>query len=232
MRIAEIFYSVQGEGELAGVPSVFVRTSGCNLRCRWCDTPYASWMPEGRTLSVDAVFAEVTSFECARHVVFTGGEPMLVRELTELGRRLREAGWHITIETAGTIAPGDAVYDLASISPKLAGSAPSEEEAGSAWVERHNQTRIQLEVLREWLRRGNFQLKFVVSEFFEIAEIQGLIAAIDTPIPPHKILLMPEGIGSETLREKSLIVAQWCKETGYRFCDRLHVHLYGHTRGT
>jgi 7-carboxy-7-deazaguanine synthase len=232
MRIAEIFHSIQGEGELTGVPSVFVRTSGCNLRCRWCDTPYASWTPEGSTLSVDAVFAQVTSFNGVRHAVFTGGEPMLVRELHELGQRLRHAGWHITIETAGTIEPGEAVYDLASISPKLSGSAPLEEEAGALWVKHHHERRLQPAVLRAWLLAGSFQLKFVVSEHSELREIQSLIEATGVNVPSHKILLMPEGITSEGLREKSLSVAQWCKETGYRFCDRLHVHLYGHTRGT
>lgn len=232
MRIAEIFHSIQGEGELTGVPSVFVRTSGCNLRCRWCDTPYASWNPEGSALSVDEVFAQVTAFSGVRHVVFTGGEPMLVGELTELGQRLRDAGWHITMETAGTIPPGNAVYDLASLSPKLAGSAPSVADAGAAWVERHNKSRLQPSVLREWLLAGEYQLKFVVGNRAELAEIQDLLALTGVPIPAHKVLLMPEGIESAGLREKSLAVAEWCKETGYRFCDRLHVHLYGHTRGT
>ncbi|MCH2065381.1 MAG: 7-carboxy-7-deazaguanine synthase QueE, partial [Roseibacillus sp.] len=72
MLISEIFYSVQGEGFLAGVPSVFVRTSGCNLRCRWCDTPYASWNPEGEKLPVEKIVAQVREHP-ARHVVLTGG---------------------------------------------------------------------------------------------------------------------------------------------------------------
>jgi len=232
MRIAEIFHSIQGEGELTGVPSVFVRTSGCNLRCRWCDTPYASWNPEGSAFSVDEVFAQVTAFPGVRHAVFTGGEPLLVAELTELGQLLRDAGWHITLETAGTIPPGNAVYDLASLSPKLAGSAPSVAEAGAAWVARHNKSRLQPDVLREWLLTDKYQLKFVVGERAELAEIQALLALTGVPVPAHKVLLMPEGIESSNLREKSLAVAEWCKETGYRFCDRLHVHLYGHTRGT
>lgn len=232
MRIAEIFYSIQGEGELTGVPSVFVRTSGCNLRCRWCDTPYASWTPEGESLSIDTVFAKVTHFRGVRHAVFTGGEPMLVHELGELGRRLREAGWHITIETAGTVPPGDAVYDLASLSPKLANSAPSATEAGIAWVERHHRTRYQPEILRQWLLAGNYQLKFVVGDYAEIQEIRTLLELTGVRVPAEKVLLMPEGIESATLRERSRAVAEWCKETGFRFCDRLHVHLYGHTRGT
>src|SRR5438105_3917063 len=98
MRIAEVFHSVQGEGLLAGVPSVFVRTSGCPLRCEWCDSPYTSWEPEGETLSVDAVLARVAEYRC-RHAVVTGGEPMSAAGIGELCKGLRAAGHHVTIET-------------------------------------------------------------------------------------------------------------------------------------
>ncbi|HEY7391081.1 MAG TPA: 7-carboxy-7-deazaguanine synthase QueE, partial [Bryobacteraceae bacterium] len=102
MKIAEVFYSVQGEGSLVGVPSVFVRTSGCNLRCVWCDTPYASWNPEGQELSLDQIVAEVKK-HAAKHVVVTGGEPMIAPEIVPLTKRLRQLGLHITVETAGTV---------------------------------------------------------------------------------------------------------------------------------
>src|SRR5258708_21103264 len=104
MLIAEIFYSLQGEGELTGVPSVFVRTSGCNLRCNWGDTPYASWQPEGRQQTVDEIVREVEKHP-ARHVVLTGGEPMIAKEIRELAAALKKLGYHITIETAATVAP-------------------------------------------------------------------------------------------------------------------------------
>ena len=93
MLISEIFYSIQGEGELTGVPSVFVRTSGCNLRCVWCDTPYASWNPEGADMSVDQILEEVKKHP-ARHCVLTGGEPMITRGIHELAQALRHAGYH------------------------------------------------------------------------------------------------------------------------------------------
>lgn len=121
MLISEIFYSVQGEGSLAGVPSVFVRSSGCNLRCVWCDTPYASWNPTGTEMTIEEILIAVTSHP-AKHVVLTGGEPMVAKGIHDLASRLRELDKHITIETAGTIAPNGIACDLASLSPKLAHS--------------------------------------------------------------------------------------------------------------
>ncbi|MEI6712265.1 MAG: 7-carboxy-7-deazaguanine synthase QueE [Verrucomicrobiota bacterium] len=232
MLISELFYSVQGEGSLTGVPSVFVRTSGCNLRCKWCDTPYASWKPEGRVYTVDEVFAAVVALESAKHVVFTGGEPMLAPELPELARRLKAEGWHITIETAGTIAPDGIVCDLASISPKLSGSTPGLDRIDQVWVKRHEETRFQPAVLKQWLQTYDFQLKFVICSPSDLDEMEALLKAVESPIPGHKVLLMPEGIDSQTLRDRSLELVEICKTRGYRFCDRLHVHLFGHTRGT
>src|ERR1700755_1656805 len=105
MKICEIFHSIQGEGKLTGVPSVFVRTSGCNLRCSWCDTPYASWNPEGKPLRVEEIVTAVQAHRAARHVWRPGGEPMIAKELAVLAGELRLLGYHITIETAATVAP-------------------------------------------------------------------------------------------------------------------------------
>ena len=112
MLISEIFYSLQGEGELTGLPSVFVRTSGCNLRCTWCDTPYASWNPEGAQQSIEDIVAEVQRHP-TRHVVLTGGEPMIAPQIRELAAELKLLGYHVTIETAATIAPDGIACDLA-----------------------------------------------------------------------------------------------------------------------
>jgi 7-carboxy-7-deazaguanine synthase len=231
MRISEIFHSIQGEGELAGVPSVFVRTSGCNLRCSWCDTPYASWNPEGEEMTVDAVFEWVLSYNCG-HVVLTGGEPMVARGIHELASRLRAAGKHITIETAGTIAPAGIACDLASLSPKLANSTPSADLAGAAWVERHENDRLQPEVLRQWIDSYPYQLKFVVSDEPQLAEIKRLLASLDRSVPACKTLLMPEGVTIEELQSRRDWLIQACKQHGYRFCQRLHIDLFGNTRGT
>src|SRR3989442_5688213 len=92
LKIAELFYSVQGEGSLVGVPSIFVRTSGCNLRCSWCDTPYTSWNPEGDDLSLAVILDRAAQFPAARHVVITGGEPMIAPGIVELSNRFRDRG--------------------------------------------------------------------------------------------------------------------------------------------
>src|SRR5215831_16384331 len=105
MLISEIFYSIQGEGELTGIPSVFIRTSGCNLRCNWCDTMYASWEPEGKEMSTEEIVTETDKYP-ARHFVLTGGEPMVAKGIHDLANALSRKGKHITIETAATVAPG------------------------------------------------------------------------------------------------------------------------------
>ena len=235
MRIAEIFHSVQGEGELLGVPSVFVRTSGCNLRCGWCDTPYASWRPEGEEMSVDEALARVEACPAAgsRHVVLTGGEPMVARDVHQLAGRLRQGGRHLTIETAGTVPPAGIVCDLASISPKLSSSTPAPGTIAETWRERHEATRLQPDVLRAWLDAGYpYQLKFVLGGKEDLAEVEDLLGRINRPVPPHKVLLMPEGIDADVLRERSLALVEVCRSRGYRLCPRLHVELFGNRLGT
>ena len=231
MLISEIFYSVQGEGTLVGVPSVFVRTSGCNLRCGWCDTPYASWKPEGDEMTVEAILAAVEAFP-TRFVVVTGGEPMVAKEMAILLSKLREAGKHLTIETAGTVAPEGVACDLASISPKLAHSTPDEARAGKAWVEKHERLRLQPEVLRAWCSNYDFQLKFVVASEADVSEVQTVIESIGLEIAPERILLMPEGITQEALKARQAWLVEVCKRTGWRYSPRLHIDLFGNKRGT
>ncbi len=232
MLISETFYSLQGEGELTGVPSFFIRTSGCNLRCAWCDTPYASWKPEG----VERGFATLVSeakLHPGRHVVLTGGEPMLAPDLPTLAAALRAEGFHITIETAGTVAPpAGLACDLASISPKLANSTPSPETAGAGWTARHEATRRRPDVLRAWIDAGfGYQLKFVASAPADLDEIAATVAEIGRPVPAAKILVMPEARTVETMRERAAWLGEACKARGWRYAHRLHVELYGNRRG-
>jgi 7-carboxy-7-deazaguanine synthase len=226
LKISEIFYSIQGEGSLIGTPSVFVRSSGCNLRCTWCDTPYTSWNPEGNDLSVDEIEAAVIRFR-ASHVVVTGGEPMIAPQIAELTGRLHAAGLHVTIETAGTIFLS-LDCNLMSISPKLLNSTPSERDGGR-WAAQHERLRFQPDVIRRLMSAYPFQLKFVVSSPGDLAEIE--VVRESCKAPASSIILMPEGIDPETLRERGVWLAEICKENGYRLSPRLHIDLWGDRRG-
>ena len=231
LRISETFTSIQGEGKLTGVPSFFVRTSGCNLRCTWCDTPYASWAPEGDTRTLASIVDEASRSGVA-HAVLTGGEPMLFDEIEPLAAALRDAGMHITIETAGTIMR-DIACDLMSISPKLANSTPIQDprdELG-AWAKRHEQRRLNPQALRAlWEGPWERQCKFVVTGASDIDEIRSVIAMLGEHNPAD-IMLMPEGTEtpSDELRD---LTQRLCVEHRYRYCTRLHIDLYGDTRGT
>jgi len=226
MKIAEIFYSIQGEGILAGVPSVFVRTSGCNLRCVWCDTPHTSWKPEGREIGLDEILSEVSSYSGA-HVVVTGGEPMIAEEIVELTKRLKESGLHITIETAGTVAK-PVICDLMSISPKLANSTPHEREGGR-WAAQHDRLRHQPEVLKTLMSDYEYQLKFVVAQPEDLKEIAAILE--ETDADRGRVVLMPEGIDAATLRERSRWLVEVCKREKFRYGPRLHIDLFGNLRG-
>ncbi len=222
MKIAELFYSLQGEGALVGTPSVFIRTSGCNLRCAWCDTPYTSWNPEGAELSLDQIIQEVKAHP-ARHVVVTGGEPMIAPEIIPLTERLRRLGLHITVETAGTVFQPVAC-DLMSISPKLSNSTPT-----GPWAAQHNRLRIRREVLSDLMARYDYQLKFVIEKPEDLAEVRDLVASL--PADPRRVILMPEGTDREALRERGVWLAEIAKSEGFRYTPRLHVELWGNRRG-
>ena len=205
------------------MPSVFVRTSGCNLRCAWCDTPYTSWQPEGTDWALDRILDEVRAYP-ARHVVITGGEPMIQPEIMPLTTRLGHLGLHITIETAGTVfQPGEC--DLMSISPKLSNSTPE-----GPWVARHEELRIQQQPLSDLMSRFAYQLKFVIAKPEDMDEVRAFLRAF--PGADAHTILMPEGVESAILRERSLWLAEICKQEGFRFSPRLHVDLYGNQRGT
>lgn len=228
MRIAEIYQSLQGEGLLTGVESVFVRTSGCNLRCGFCDTPYTSWQPEGDDLSVDEIARQALSWPCD-HVVVTGGEPMLHAELIPLCARLRTAGRHVTIETAGTLyLPVEC--DLMSISPKLSNSTPSVEVANS-WVARHERTRHAPDVVRRLIAEHAYQIKFVIDAQADCDEVESWLAAMPE-IDRQRVLLMPQGTDVDHLTKIGNWLQPYCDRKGYHFCPRRHIEWFGLARGT
>ena len=226
MKVSEIFHSIQGEGMLTGVPSVFVRTSGCNLRCVWCDTPYTSWSPEGSEMTVDEILDCVRRHP-ARHVVVTGGEPMIAPGIVDLTEGIRRLGLHVTIETAGTVCHPVAC-DLMSISPKLANSTPHERESGK-WAAQHDRLRYQPEVLKRLMSEYEYQLKFVVAQPNDMAEIVNIIE--DTHADRSRVVLMAEGITSDAIRERAAWLTEICKREGFRYSPRLHIDLWGNRRG-
>src|ERR1700744_1006625 len=226
MKVAEIFYSLQGEGILTGVPSAFIRTSGCNLRCTWCDTPYTSWNPEGEELPLDEILHRVRGFG-AKHVVVTGGEPMIAPQIVDLTKDLHAAGLHITIETAGT-AHHDLHCDLISISPKLANSTPVEREEGR-WAAQHDRLRYQPNILKSLMNAYEYQLKFVVSTPADLEEIEAVIR--DLQGDRERVVLMAEGTRAEVIAERAQWIAEICKREGFRYSPRLHIDLWGDRRG-
>lgn len=236
MRVVEIFRSLQGEGRLTGTESIFVRTSGCNLRCRFCDTPYASWTPEGEDCSIDQILHHVAVMgqrtpesATVRHVVLTGGEPMLFAELIPLCAALRRLEKHITIETSGTLyLPVEC--DLMSISPKLANSTP-QTEPGPAWIDRHERNRYMPEVIRRLNAEYDCQFKFVVdcvADCREVIEYLGKLPEIDH----RRVMLMPQGTIADELAQKAGWLEAYCEEQGFTFCPRRHIEWYGSRRGT
>ncbi len=225
-RIAEIFYSIQGEGMLAGVPSVFVRTSGCNLRCVWCDTPYTSWAPEGEFKMMGEILADVRR-RWATHVVVTGGEPMMIEGIVRLTQKLKDLDQHITIETAGTVYQ-KVICDLMSISPKLANSTPHRREGGR-WAAQHERLRYQPDVLKRLMQEYDYQLKFVVSSSDDLPEIEKIVK--EAKADRSRVLLMPEGITPEAIYERAKWLVEICKRERFRYSPRLHIDIYGDQRG-
>ena len=228
MQIAEIYKSIQGEGSLTGTESTFVRASGCNLRCWFCDTPFTSWAPEGDDLAVEEILRQVDALEC-EHVVVTGGEPMLFAELIPLCEGLRERGSHITIETAGTLyLPVEC--DLMSISPKLSNSTPSVERS-EKWSERHEHARHVPDVIRRLITEHPYQVKFVVDQPVDCDEVERYLGELPQ-IGRDRVLLMPQGTDVEHLAEVGKWLQPYCGEHGYQFCPRRHIELFGFARGT
>ncbi len=239
----EIFYSVQGEGKNIGIPSIFIRCALCNLHCIWCDTDY-TWNWEHTSfkhvkdkqksykkfnkgeaiieLSIQQILEKIQSFP-SRHIVFTGGEPMIQQtSLTELAKELTslDPNYFIEIETNGTIIPDrlfEPYIDQFNVSPKLAHS-----NNGQALREKAN-------VLTFFASHPKSIFKFVLEKPSDLNELLELINR--HKIPSHKIYLMPEGTDSAQIKSKSAWLLEVCKTYNFRFSDRLHIHIYGDVPG-
>jgi 7-carboxy-7-deazaguanine synthase len=235
--ISETFLSIQGEGKLTGMPSFFIRVAGCNLRCVWCDTPYASWEPEGSPVRLDELVTRAAA--ASTHVVLTGGEPMMFPQVEPLAAMLHKRGRHITVETAGTIFR-DLPCDLMSISPKLSTSTPGTSDAPDprdpqgTWRQRHEERRLNFAALQKLLDRyPERQLKFVVTQERgedDLAEIESILSQL-SGWQPADVMLMPEGITTPPQAFEQWLAAQ-CIHRGWRYCPRLHIHIFGNQRGT
>ena len=223
----EIFHSLQGEGAAIGTPSVFLRLGLCNLICTWCDTKYTwdwrhyDYKKEVVELPLDQVKERIMAYGC-RHLVITGGEPLLQqRGLAPLIRELKGEGFFFEVETNGAIVPSSELarhIDQWNVSPKLgnSGNSPHRREVPTA--------------LKLFSRLQNAYFKFVVAAGPDLEEVSSLVEKHE--ISRDRVILMPEGSDAGALREKSQWLSKLCVEAGFRFTPRLHILLWGDTRGT
>jgi 7-carboxy-7-deazaguanine synthase len=165
----------------------------------------------------------------ARHVVITGGEPLLAPDIEDLTGRLKAGGAHITVESAATIFK-PLICDLISLSPKLSNSTPWK-RAGGKFALRHEARRINLAVIQKFVDRYDFQFKFVADQPRDLTEIQDILGAL-TNVDPARVLLMAQGKTRKELAEKAEWLAELCRRHGYGFTPRLHIELFGNRRGT
>ena len=225
MRINEIFYSLQGEGLLAGLPSTFIRLAGCQLRCRWCDTKYAWDESAGQHFTIEKFMQMVQNYK-TRFVVVTGGEPMINCDLPQLVKALKTADKHITIETTGIAFIPDTPCDLMSISPKLENSTPADPDLAAI----HGKYKPDIAVLSELIDRYRYQLKFVIDSQDDLPAVHDLLDKLPK-VDIQKVMLMPQAATRDELITKSPMVADLCKSTGFTFCQRLHILLWNGQQG-
>ncbi|MEC9282640.1 MAG: 7-carboxy-7-deazaguanine synthase QueE [Bdellovibrionota bacterium] len=231
------FFTVQGEGLHTGRPAIFLRLSGCNLRCEWlnsdgstslCDTPYSSHQPEKLLKSIDDIVEDIKSYPC-KYVVITGGEPYLQKAIAPFISELKNLGYYVCIETNASIY-FETEADFISMSPKLSTSCVDKSEN----FESHQKRRKNIEALASFTKQHDFQFKFVINckdDLLEAKEMIAEIEAVTAPIAKDKILLMPQAVTKKQLEEKSEQVIEWAMEFGYSFCDRMHIRIWNDKRG-
>lgn len=229
LNISELFYSIQGEGRLAGVPSVFVRLAGCDLRCRWCDTPYAMEASQGQDITTEQIMSQVSAYKCM-NVVVTGGEPLIAPDLPDLLAALSKEDKHITLETSATRFR-KLNCDLISISPKLSNSLP----AGTDNPHYKEQDRLNISAIRNYIDRHDYQLKFVVENETDLPEIEQVLKQLQDSekngeIDRNKVFLMPQAQTRKQHNQLGPRIAQMCLEKGFRYCPRLQIELWDNQR--
>ena len=213
----------------AGVPSLFVRTSGCPLRCEWCDTKYSSWAPEGEQEDVD----ELTTYcgkHPASHIVITGGEPcMFAGQVGHMLFQLQSRyGKVVTVETSGALGEVGLSPDLWSVSPKLASAAPVAGPERDLHL-RNNDLSHMAAFQRRTLH-SRVQFKFVMSSEADVAEVEKLVG--EHKLLPQFVWAMPEGRTKDEVLTRGAWLAEVCKERGWNLCLRQQILIWGNRRGT
>ncbi len=234
--------TIQGEGKLAGVPSLFVRLQGCNLRCRWrlpdgtvcpCDTAHSWALDNSNTMPVEDIVKTIDlNIGKMRHVVITGGEPYMQPDgLSDLLLSMEERGIHTTIETNGlygkmTKMGGLPLANLTSISPKMSNSGLDAEG-----VEMSAQgTGILVRAAKR--AHGDVQVKFVVSSPQDEDEIKNYFYLTLNVLKPSDIIVMPLGATTGQLAQTTPIALEMALRNGWRLGPRLHISLFGNKEGT
>ncbi|MEO9028094.1 MAG: 7-carboxy-7-deazaguanine synthase QueE [Ktedonobacteraceae bacterium] len=216
MNVMEIYRSIQGEGILMGVPTTFVRFFACNLRCSWCDTKYSWSVREGGTwesLIPEEVVQRIEGLG-SRHIVLTGGEPTLQKELPQLAQLLKDKGYHLTIETNATIFPSQAIslIDLWSLSPKLSSAG-------------ENYLRFPImQSFLESLQPDQQQWKFVIRNEADMRILQKLLTRFplfhEQQLP---IVLQPEG--DLAISDYPSALERLAEQVGDPFWSRYYVRV-------
>ena len=210
---------------MAGMPSVFIRLAGCPLRCRWCDTKYAWPQSAASEYTIEQLKEKVLPFP-TRHLVVTGGEPLVVDGLAELIQSFAESRMHITIETSGIKYIPGLACDLMSISPKLSNSTPADPDT----ADEHEKQRLDISALNELIDNYEYQLKFVVDTAADLNEIACCIEQLKN-VDPYKVYLMPQATTRQELIEKSQMLAKFCMQTGFALSQRLQIMLWENEKG-
>ena len=229
MRVSEIFKSIQGEGARAGEVSVFVRLAGCNLRCRWCDTPYALKKSQGKEMSLAEIVTKVEEYNCEA-VVVTGGEPLIWPETPDLLDGLMSNNKYVTLETNAT-QYRDVECDLVSISPKLTNSVSQNQYPEPIqYVTGSGRPWLNIEAMQRFIDNNKVQLKFVVETENDLKEIDEILHSL-RGLDESQVMLMPQARTKQEYRQRAPKVAQMCIERNFSFSPRLQVELWGGQRG-